>query len=160
MVVVLSNSYLRALQKDLLAAEQQMDDPTRLFVVSAGIGPSDISHLQVPLDARFQAVLGGTLGSLNVRAAKTLIEDSATHRWNGKVVRDMFLQRQRSLPAFERPKGRSLSNCQVAQFIRDALKQDGGATRSSILRKLRDSGLSCEQRRFAGIFSSVPKGSK
>lgn len=160
MVVVLSNSYLRALRRDLLEAEQQLDDPTRLFTVSVGTGPPEISHLQVPLDARFQPALGGSLGSLNVRAAKLLIEESVSHRWNGKVVRDEFLKRQESLPPIERPKGRSLSNDQVAQFLRDALKKDATATHSSLLRKLRDSGLSCEQRRFADLFATTLKGMK
>jgi hypothetical protein len=154
-LVAVSPPYLRACGRDIADAAAEAGE--RVAVVCAGGTPAGpLAEVALPGDARLQAALGGTRGSLNVRIAGHLL---ATH--SGPFTRPALaatladlLERQPPLPRYER---QELDDAAVVHFITAEL--DGlngsapGATR--LLRRLRDSGYACEQRRFASLYRLV-----
>ena len=160
LLVALSHSYLRALQDDILSAEAATDGSGHLLLISAREGPARIRHLQVPFDGRFQGLLGGSLGSLNVRLVRLIIEESQAHKWRSDVIRKVIEDRGRELPVLVRPQGEILTDPQVRGFIRESLKGNPTASCSTLLRELRQSGRSCEQKRFSNIFSTIARPPK
>jgi hypothetical protein len=158
-LVALSPPYLRACGRDLADATATAGD--RLSVICAGGAPAGpLAAVALPADARLQSALGGARGSLNVRIAAHLL---ATHA--GPFTRPALtatlsglLERQPPVPRYDRTE---LDDSAVRRFIADALHgQNGSAPAASpLLRRLRDSGYACEQRRFASLYRLVKENS-
>jgi hypothetical protein len=159
-LVAASPAYLDAFADDLEAARQALPNPERLAVFSAGSEKSaSLLGNFIPCDARLRHLLGGSLGSLNVRCIRYALE-----KLNGDLpsvtgLRTLFtraLRRQPDLPTYARE---PLSDEQVCAFIRSALAQDPELRPTPLLRKLRDSGRACEHHRFGELFRQVEGGS-
>lgn len=153
LLLVLSGPYLRACGHDVLAAADQLRHPDQLSVISTGSSvPSDLREFVLPADGRLQGVLGGSMQALNVRIAAHLLE---THRapLQRTALADSVavLSQGRSRPA---PLQRTpLSDEEVRAFITTHWTES--ATHTRLLRQLRDSGLACEQQRFARLFADT-----
>lgn len=153
LLLVLSGPYLRACGHDILTAAEKLHHRDLLSVISTGSAvPSDLREFVLPADGRLQSVLGGSMQALNVRLAAHLLE---THRTPlkrpGLADSVTVLGRGRSRPA---PLHRTpLSDEQVRAFITTHWTE--GATHTRMLRQLRDSGLACEQQRFARLFADT-----
>jgi hypothetical protein len=158
-LVAASPTYLDAFADDLEAARQALPNPERLAVFSAGSEkPASLPANFIPCDARLRHLLGGSLGSLNVRCIRYALE-----KLNGDLpsvtgLRTLFtraLRRQPVLPTYTRE---PLSDEQVCAFIRSALAEDAELRPTPLLRRLRDSGRACEQARFTALFRKVERG--
>lgn len=150
LLVVASATYVRALQSDLVAAQRALARPDLLLVLSAGTRSADgLGASLLPVDGRFQRVVGGSLLSLNVRVARWIAESAAEHRFQLAAMRSMF---SAVPPLVARPRRTNLSDDEVVRYIADALRSDAKASRSALLRALRNQGLACGQQRFARLF--------
>lgn len=153
LLLVMSGPYLRACGQDILAAADQLRHPDQLSVISAGSSvPRELREFVLPADGRLQGVLGGSMQALNVRIAAHLLE---THRapLQRTALADSVsvLSEGRSRPA---PLHRTpLSDEQVRAFITEHWTEK--TTHTRLLRQLRDSGLACEQQRFARLFADT-----
>ena len=155
LVVALSGTYTSALADDILGAAKELADPSLLFLVSAGSFEQRLESFLVPIDARFSHALGGTTLSLNVRVAKHLIEQVREHDWERSGVHH-FLSAERSrLPDRHRYERRPLTDVEVTAFIRSNLEAEAPASRTALLRRLRDLDMACEQRRFGRLYQAV-----
>jgi hypothetical protein len=153
LLLVLSGPYLRACGHDVAAAADQLRHPDQLSVISTGSTvPSDLREFVLPADGRLQGVLGGSMQALNVRIAAHLLE---THQAPlqrpalADTVTALGHGRQRPAPLQRTP----LSDDQVRTFITTHWTER--ATHTRLLRQLRDSGLACEQQRFARLFADT-----
>ena len=155
-LVVASPVYLGAMRTDLEAAASALESSDLLTIVSAGSerrGP--LAKNILPCDSRLQPVLGGALMSLNVRVARKLLADAGQQPLRCQelaVEFEKLLYRQPDRVTFRRA---TMTDLQVRTFIQDELKRDNGARPSPLLRRLRDLGRACEQKRFRLIFESV-----
>lgn len=150
LLVVASAAYLRAMESDLVAAQQALAEPDLLLVVSAGTRSVEgIGASLLPVDGRFQRVVGGSLLSLNVRVARWIAESAAEHRFRLAALTHMFAAVP---PLHPMPRRTRMSDDEINRYIADALYWDANASRSTLLRALRNQGLACEQRRFACLF--------
>ncbi|GAA2215703.1 hypothetical protein GCM10009850_111710 [Nonomuraea monospora] len=153
-VAVLSDPYLRACSNDLRDAASTLSSSDNLSVVGPGGRCAEVEDLVVPVTAALRPAVGGSLLSLNVRAAMHLL---AEVRLRGDAVRRPLLAKLMSdaLAAAPdvppRPAGERMSDDQVRTFIRERLAF-GPTSATSLLRELRTSGLSCEQARFKNLF--------
>jgi hypothetical protein len=157
-VVALSGSYVRAVRDDLLAASAQLADHSQLLLVSAGSSERELAGMRVPVDARFQHELGGSRLSLNTRVAKLIVEEAPALNWNGTAIRRLLagrLERQEDVVRYDR---KPLSDDEVRAFIERQLAADRSASRTTLLRRLRDQNLACEQKRFGRLYTSVLQG--
>ncbi len=154
LVVVASRDYLGATQSDLRDAEPALQDPSLLTVISGA--PSDssaqsIGHIKT--DARLQGDVGGAMQSLNIRVLRHLLAE-----WPLEVpvwrdhVRDRLqelIAKQPNLPPYDR---KPMTDTEVREWVQRKLRANPRASKSPLLRKLRDSGRACEQARFGGLF--------
>lgn len=155
MLVVVSGAYARAMAIDLLGAEAELRGGARPLLVSVGSTDARLRHLRVPADARFQHLLGGTRLSLNARVAAYLVERAQEHGWNHDAVVELLSAALVDLPPVARHHRSTLSDADVSAFIRSQVEVDPRASKSVLLRRLRDRGRACEQGRFGRIFDAV-----
>jgi hypothetical protein len=159
LLVILSESYTRAVGPDLLEAAECLDDPANLLLVSAGSSGGTLGRLRVPASARFQHALGGTRLSLNARIAKRIVETTADHGWDGRIIRSRLATELAGLPDNIRHDRRPLTDHEVISFIHTELASAPGSSRSALLRRLRDQNQACEQKRFSRLFNVATQGS-
>lgn len=112
------------------------------------------SQLRLPADRRLRHALGGTTTSLNVRTAiawlerlegPALVSDHARRSWNAWAT---TVQRR------EQYDRKPMSDAAIASYVRELSAVEPTITKSRALRRLRDSKLACEQRRFGQIFDT------
>ncbi|GAB6062554.1 hypothetical protein [Deferrisoma palaeochoriense] len=148
--------YADALAEDLLATRGALRHPEQLLLVSAGATVNgELSENVVPLDARFQSVVGGARVSLNVRAARYILKRAAGEALRASEVRQEFEKRLQALPALERADRAPMTDDEVVAFVMEAFRRQGVRSRTVLLRELRASGRSCEQKRFAGLYETA-----
>jgi hypothetical protein len=157
MIVALSKTYLQAVLHDLTNAAEAMGKKADLLLVSTGTPPGGLEEVRLPCDARFLDSLGGTRTSLNARVANRIIETSDQHEFDSAKVRNLLqkdLECSKDILRYDRLKQTDL---EIRNWIRTRLNTES-SSRSSLLRELRDAGLACEQRRFAGLYEEVIAG--
>lgn len=154
-IAVLSDAYQRVCAPDINDAAAHLHDPQQLSVIGPANG--ELGDVVVPVTARLQAGLGGSLLSLNVRVAAYLLRTSVScaealkrHQMQRRLQEAMSA----APSATPRPVGRRLTDEEIRTFIRGELAQDR-ATATALLRRLRKGGESCEQARFAQLFAQV-----
>ena len=149
-LLVLSSAYATAMHSDLVALGRRGDD---VLMIGGAVDVPGISRLAA--DRGLRSELGGTATGLTMRMAYTwlnsldapaLADPTRMQQWQAwaeTVRREESWGRQ------------SLDNGQVLQFIREARSADPTLSRTRALRKLRDSGRACEQRRFAALYRTA-----
>lgn len=154
LLVAASPPYLQAMESDLVAAINELQDPDRVVVVSVGSRAASgrLADFQLEVDARVQTQLGGAMQSLNVRVARDILEHSKARALSRAAVRERYRELQDGLAEFKYPERRKLADEAVVEFIQRELRSDPSSTQSRLLRMLRDSGHACEQSRFSKIF--------
>lgn len=156
LLVAVSPHYLEAVLGDLEAAQAELASPELLSVFSAGSdGLESIEGSLIPCDARLQHAVGGTRFSLNVRAARLALRNADSWTLRAPELREQFLLVLRRQPCLPRWNRHSMSDAEVAHFIRQGLRRQPQAARTRLLRELRDSGRACEQSRFARLYAQV-----
>jgi hypothetical protein len=154
LLVVLSAMYLRACVRDLIALAEQLRESEQLTIISiGGAAPPELREFVLPADGHLQTVVGGTLGALNVRLAAQLLRSTLNTVPDRRVFADSLAQLQQQAgrrPVFQRT---PMTDDQIRAFILERLTED--STHTALLRQLRGSGLACEQRRFAQLFTAT-----
>lgn len=149
-LVVLSETYARAMRRELLALAASGADTVLIG------GACDLDGvLRIPANAALRDALGGTLTSLNARMAAVwlqhstpgcLITPAGKERWDNWAGQAARPERYARTP---------MSNAEVIDFIKDMKIRYPDSSRTRLLRLLRDKGMACEQKRFAGLYSST-----
>lgn len=154
MLVVLSAMYLRACARDLVALAENLRQSDQLTIISVGgSAPRELQEFVLPADSHLQTVVGGTLGALNVRLAAELLQTAPNTPPNRQAFADglsRLRQQAGQRPVFQRT---PMTDEQVRAFILERLTEN--STHTAMLRQLRDSGLACEQKRFANLFAAT-----
>ncbi len=156
---ILSKEYYPALEPDLLHLASAGEN---VLIVSAGAykdlrsaSPLLRDHI-VPLSEKVRFSHDG-LNKPNVAinasvALWLLTYHSNSFRLGWESVRDVFAQFHGSLPAYERPAPKKMTDEEILAFIRSCC-QKGSTSATQLLRKLRhDVGKSCEQKRFGALY--------
>lgn len=156
LLVIASDNYLTAVENDLQHALAELRDPDLLSIFSAGCKSlNGLAEHLVPYDARLQNVVGGALRSLNMRAARKAIAECRRSLPTLPVLRKKFTRLERDLPELERIEREPMTDTEAKRFIIQELRKNPDACHTPLLRKLRDGGQACEQKRFARLFREV-----
>ncbi|MGW5051353.1 hypothetical protein [Actinokineospora sp. NPDC004072] len=149
-LLVLSGVYASVLHHELVELGKRAAD-----VLLIG-GDSDIGGIhRVPANGALRAALGGTMTGLNARMASSwlahcrggaLTDPSAVQAWNRWAA---------GAARPERYDRRPMTDAQVKAFIRSSVLANPGFSRTKLHRLLRDSGLACEQKRFAALYTET-----
>ncbi len=158
MVVALSPPYLRALRDDLVVAVARKRLQGRLILVSAGTRRIDgMDDELIPASAKLQGLLGGSRNSLNVRIARYLVGEYAMHGWDADKIAKVLGRLAEQAQVADQQARVHLTDPEVVTFIKHAKHDEPHVSKSRLLRRLRDSGRSCEQRRFTELFARAAR---
>ena len=154
--VVASNEYLCSLSTDILNLTKSIKTPERFSIFSAGTNsfPEIAPHL-LPLDARLQNLVGGTMGSLNVRIARNALESVNKTGPSFVALKNRFdklLQQQPALKSYNR---KIMTDDEVKNYIQKNIRENPSVNFSPLLRAFRDNGFACEYKRFSKLFSQL-----
>lgn len=154
-LVAASAVYLQAMCRDLTAAASALRDPHQLLLVCGGPAPEALRDFALPVDARLQHLVGGTRLALNARVAKLITSTAETHAFDHEAVTKLLTSHLSTAPPLVQHDREQMSDISVEAFITMALRNDPSATKTRLLRQLRDSGSACEQKRFGKLFADI-----
>ena len=154
-LVVASDTYLRAIADDLREGLPNLAEPDQLSIICAGVKSlNGLESNLVPCDARMQAATGGARRSLNTRLANKILRESRVPPRStslAKRYRKLLAQQ----PPIEKYDRRPMTDDQVKRFIRQQLRIDNSLRHTPLLRMLRESDKACEQKRFSSLYKQV-----
>lgn len=161
LLVVASSDYLHAVDQDLIGAAALLANSSLLLIASAGMRTfGKLTDHLLPGDARLQSCLGGTRGTLNIRIAKRLLQYMGRGSICLEHQKSQLRQLLRRQPPIQQYSRQAITDSQIKKFINSELMRSGIASRTVLLRKLRDGGRACEQSRFAGLYRDVVSNEK
>ena len=156
LVVAVSPHYLQAVANDLKQARHHMGQDGRLIVLTCDAGLArEFPDASVLCDSRLQTVVHGPRNSLTVRVFRLLLSrvrdiGIAARTWRDHVAE--LAERQPPIARYDRAK---MTDVEIRRFIGEQLVSDTGASHSVLLRRLRDGGSACEQKRFRDAYLTV-----
>jgi hypothetical protein len=151
-VVAAGASYLSAVSADLDAAIVQDSTGERVSVVSAGARGNSA---RLPVSGRFREILGGTDSSLNARLLARLAADAPTHGFRRTAMEAFLDSIARDVAPRPRVRGRPATDTELLNEIESVRARNRSISRTEALRRLRSSGTSCEQSRYALLWASA-----
>lgn len=155
-LIALSSSYLSVIKDDLLSARLALESPDNLIIISAGTRAIlEMGSSLLPIDARFENLVGGARATLNARMLRYLVENFDVRKCNARKITkslEMIATELAKPKLFDRAR---LDDVEIAAFIHKHLKVIKKASASTLLRILRDEGTACEQKRFHRIYQSI-----
>ena len=161
LLAVASSNYLHAIEQDLTAAVALLASPSLLLIVSAGMKNfGKLTDHLLPCDARLQKCLGGTRISLNIRIANRLLQYMGRRPISLEQQKSQLRRLLNKQPPIEQYRRPTVTDEQIREFIRLELNSNSAASRSLLLRKLRESGRACGQSRFASLYGSMVSDEK
>ncbi|WP_370066401.1 hypothetical protein [Streptacidiphilus sp. MAP5-3] len=108
--------------------------------------------LRVPARATLRSALGGTLTSLNVRMAASWLRHCADGKLTAAATARSWGRWAATADKAERYDRKPLTDDAVKDFIRCHAQLHPDYSRTRLHRLLRDTGLACEQKRFAMLY--------
>jgi hypothetical protein len=146
-----------ALEDDLLASLGALPDPNQFIIISsysAALSQPLRDHI-VPSVATLQSLVGGALSSLHARVGLMIFENA--HKWElrADTLRKRLVKLAANSLQLRKYDRKRLSDPEVNEFVREALKHTPQQSCTSALEELRNSGLACEQKRFKEIYWAV-----
>ena len=156
LLVVASRDYMEGLLDDCREARNALDDPNLLSIVSAG--SKDLPGLTpnlIPSDVSLRWLVGGTVRAFNIRYTRKILLETDYQELRAPVLHRKFSEivaQSPRPPAISRAK---TSDEEVWRFIWTSLERHGLTGHTGLLRRFRDSGRACSQKRFSSIFESV-----
>lgn len=147
-LVALSASYARAIHNDLTALGKRSD----VDVLLIG-GWKDVpGALRVPADRDLRKALGGAVSSLLPRMAQQWLALGEGHSLTSPTTRKRWSEwatASRTKETFERS---AMTDEDVLDYIHRLRTTYPSISATAALRRLRDAGFACEQKRFGRLF--------
>jgi hypothetical protein len=155
-LLVLSESYLRALLPDIRLAAEALGRSNRLTILCCGSRARPLhGEGRLPCDARLRRLVGGSLTTLNVRLAARLLEALEPAHWDRERFDRTMKGWMQAPPAAPRPPRLRRSDAEIRTFIADSLGRDPSASPLALLGRLRGQGQACGQERFERLYQQV-----
>lgn len=154
--VCVGRAYVAAVADDLAGATARLTDPQRLMVFGSGECPDPrIERSWIRISAKTRQSVGGSLASLSVRAARYVFDLGQPTALNACLARSALDRLARSLNDLPQIHRRRLTDDEIVEWMTAEALRSPGLTKTSALRRLRDSGRACEQSRFGDLFAET-----
>jgi hypothetical protein len=154
-ICIASPLYLSAAEPTIGSIASYLAKSNQLLIVTSASTRSILGSVRqhvVVTSALMQDRLGGSRISLNARAARWLLN-------HGYIGRDQRVAQKcldrLSAPLPQRSAAKRLTDEAIIGEIGELLVNQNELSRTHALRKLRDSGVACEQKRFERLFKKV-----
>lgn len=172
-LVIASADYLTAIEKDLLEGIRELASPDNILIItSKSFSSDDLQNNLIPGDARLQCqgncvkkcdkhlVPRGVRGTISASLAAAIIKKTKEVGFNTQVIKQFVEKRIEESPHLARFDRTRLNDEEVRKFISQELKMAPSGSYTFILRRMRDEGWACEQKRFKSIYWTVKGGAK
>lgn len=148
-LVIASPAYVEAMTQDLRAAAER----ARVVVFSSGARPGHMERLLVRVDARLLHHIGGSRIALNARCALHAVNEVAPKRFIASTLRETYERLAADAPALDTFSEREeRSDAEIKRLVLRLLRAEPDIAATPALRRLRDEGHRCEQKRFRKLF--------
>ena len=156
-LVVISATYLSVIMDDLLKLRQILSSADNLIIICSGLRKNkNLGNSLLPLDARFQTLVGGARSSLNSRIVLHIIKKFKNKKITAKSLRSYLLGVEKTLTSLVKYDRKKMSDNDLVDFIKKESTEKKPSA-SSLLKKLRNTGSACEQKRFVNIYKTINK---
>lgn len=159
-VVCAGRTYVDAVAADLEALQCRASDD-RLLLISSGIAPRSLEQSWLSVPGQLRMRFGGSMSSTGARTCTALVERLApSGELSASGARQLvagWAQESAPLPVFDRKR---LSDTDLSQWIERDIADVGATNRTASLRRLRESGVACEQGRFSRLFDLAVEAAK
>jgi hypothetical protein len=149
-VVAAGAPYIAAVEADLRSAAEADASVEHLSLISAG---SQASEIRLPVSGHLRSAFGGTDNGLNARVLAFLAASASEHGFRRLRMATMLERVAVASPAPERTIGTPSTDDQIVEQLDLVRRQDPAISRTRALRALRQSGIACEQSRFASLWT-------
>lgn len=164
-LVIASADYLSAIEEDLLEGIKFVPSPNNVVIVtSKSFSNDNLQNNIIPADARLQCngdcakecekhlIPRGVRGTISASIAGKIIERAKENGFNAQALKQFVEKSIEESPALINFNRARLDDDEVCKFINAELETSPSASCTFLLRKMRDSGLACEQKRFKSIY--------
>lgn len=151
-MVCVGRDYLDAVATDLTTLAECLGDPQRVMVFASGKPLTGLEKCWVSVSGSLRLLLGGSLLSTNLRAARTVLTKVDNLDLNVDEARSIVGTLRATaggLPYFQRRRQR---DDVISNWIHGHLVKCPNASKTAALRRYRDEGNACEQARFGRLF--------
>lgn len=152
-LLVLSENYARALETDLEALGRRGGD---VLLVGGARNIAGVPRLAS--DRALRAHLGGTASSVSLRMARSWLAMRESKDLHTAGDEERWRSWANSVRVEERYDRTPARDDEVTDLIEELLTQDPALSATRALRRLRDAGIACEQKRFGRLFKTVRGG--
>jgi hypothetical protein len=149
-LLVLSETYARTMDDDLVRLANRGGD---LFLVG---GARDIDGLpRLPADRSLRASLGGTASSVSIRMARRWLQKRTGTNLYGPNEAKAWSRWARAVSQVEIYDRAPMTDAEITRLIHSLVAKEPALSATRALRRVRDAGIACEQKRFGALFRSV-----
>jgi hypothetical protein len=149
-LLVLSETYARSMDDDLVRLANRGGD---LLLVG---GARDIDGLpRLPADRSLRASLGGTASSVSIRMARRWLQKRAGTNLYSSNDAKAWSRWARGASQVEIYDRAPMTDAEITRLIHGLLASERDLSPTRALRRVRDAGIACEQKRFGGLFRAV-----
>jgi len=153
-VVAVGVNYLLAASRDFEELTRARD-PEQLVLICVGAGNSAVRDTLrpylLPFDLRTESFLPGPRTTINARAARWLLSQVVPRvGWCRHDLEEAVVSALANRPRARAGRQHSDDDT-IIRWIRERLSQDPQSSKTALLRHHRQSGLACEQARFARL---------
>lgn len=151
-LVCLGRTYAEAVSDDLREASVVLHDPELLSVFCSGPPIDGLERSWVAVPGKLRLVLGGTLGSVALRAASAVVQATGHDPVVASRSRSEIARLSATAPTLPHVQGQRSSDEAVREWIGGYLRKHPTSSAWRALKIMRSEGLACEQGRFRTLF--------
>lgn len=155
-VIALSASYLRIIKDDLVEARLALKCPNNFIIVSAGT--REVAGLEgsiMPIGASFENLVGGARATLNSRMLRYIVQHFDFSSNRAPQIAATLKKTAKTLAPVKCFNRTRLDDDALVKLITKNLRMARPPSASALLRRLRQDGYACEQKRFHSLYDSV-----
>ncbi|HIP41050.1 MAG TPA: hypothetical protein EYG90_00880 [Campylobacterales bacterium] len=155
--VILPHNYLIATQNFIKKLIKKHGKRVFIFRANQNEALSFMKKYTVEFDLRFNSYQTGTLSSLLSRSVLWLSKEIVEYKipFEHHLFQEHIENKMKNYPQYKMPKREQLSEEKLIEKIEKMISNDAITSASRGLKKLRESGIACEQKRFSSLFKKV-----
>lgn len=155
--IILPHNYLIATQNFIKKIIEKYDKKVFIFIANQNETLSFMRGYTIEFDLRFNSYQTGTLSSLLARAVLWLTDEIIKHEipFEHHLFQSHIEEKMKNYTHYKMPKREQLSEEDLIKEIEKMINKDEIESASRGLKKLRESGIACEQKRFGSLFKKV-----
>ena len=155
--IILPHNYLIATQNFIKEMIEKYGKKVFIFRATQNKALPFMQEYTVEFDLRFNSFQTGTLSSLLSRAVLWLSQEIVEYKipFEHHLFQNHIEEKMKNYTHYKMPKREQISEEELIKKIKNMITNEGITSASKGLKRLRESGIACEQKRFGTLFKKV-----